>query len=125
MSLKYLAKIDSVIELVKNDIDKNELQNNHHHVIGLQNINIDIPKNKIQVFMGLSGSEINVDKTPKSTIRPTTGEIIVNNINVTELNKKDLINFRRENFAMVFQKFALYLIELFYRIHILVFKLEV
>ena len=77
--LRNVSKIfgenpDSVIELVKNDIDKNELQNNHHHVIGLQNINIDIPKNKIP---GLYGAlwiwEINVDKTPKSTYKTNNG----------------------------------------------------
>ena len=113
IKLKNVSKVfvqnpDTVIELVKNNIDKTELQNDHNHVIGLQNINIDIPKNKIQVFMGLSGSgKSTLIRHLNQLIRPTSGEIVVNNVNVTELNKKDLISFRRENFAMVFQKFAL------------------
>ena len=58
--------------------------------------------------MGLSGSgKSTLIRHLNQLIRPTSGEIVVNNVNVTELNKKDLINFRRENFAMVFQKFAL------------------
>ena len=46
IKLKNVSKVfgqnpDTVIELVKNNIDKTELQNDHNHVIGLQNINID------------------------------------------------------------------------------------
>jgi glycine betaine/proline transport system ATP-binding protein len=113
IKLKNVSKVfgqnpDTVIDLVQNNIDKTELQNDYNHIIGLQNINIDIPKNKIQVFMGLSGSgKSTLIRHLNQLIRPTSGEIVVNNVNVTELNKKDLINFRRENFAMVFQKFAL------------------
>ena len=45
IKLKNVSKVfgqnpDTVIELVKNNIDKTELQNDHNHVIGLQNIYI-------------------------------------------------------------------------------------
>ena len=131
IKLKNVSKVfgqnpDTVIDLVQNNIDKAELQNDYNHVIGLQNINIDIPKNKIQVFMGLSGSgKSTLIRHLNQLIRPTSGEIVVNNVNVTELNKKDLINFRREILQWSFRSLHFYLIELFYRIHILVFKLEV
>ena len=99
---------DKVIELVLNDIDKTDLQNDYNHIIGLQKINIDIPENKIQVFMGLSGSgKSTLIRHLNQLIRPTIGEIIINGTDVTQLSDKELIPFRRENFAMVFQKFAL------------------
>lgn len=99
---------DKVIELVLNDIDKTDLQNDYNHIIGLQKINIDIPENKIQVFMGLSGSgKSTLIRHLNQLIRPTIGEIVINGTDVTQLSDKELIPFRRENFAMVFQKFAL------------------
>jgi len=99
---------DKVIELVLNDIDKTDLQNDYNHIIGLQKINIDIPENKIQVFMGLSGSgKSTLIRHLNQLIRPTIGDIVINGTDVTQLSDKELIPFRRENFAMVFQKFAL------------------
>ena len=98
----------AIINLVLDNIDKTTLQNDYNHIIGLQNINIDIPKNKIQVFMGLSGSgKSTLIRHLNQLIRPTHGEIIINGVDVTKLSDKELMPFRRQNFAMVFQKFAL------------------
>ena len=113
ISLKNVSKIfgenpESVADLVLDGIDKTTLQNDYDHILGLQNICIDIPKNKIQVFMGLSGSgKSTLIRHINQLIRPTVGSIIINNINVTELSEKELLSFRRKTFAMVFQKFAL------------------
>jgi len=113
ISLKNVSKIfgenpESVADLVLDGIDKTTLQNDYDHILGLQNISIDIPKNKIQVFMGLSGSgKSTLIRHINQLIRPTVGTITINNINVTELSEKELLPFRRETFAMVFQKFAL------------------
>ncbi|MDG2187809.1 MAG: ATP-binding cassette domain-containing protein [Hyphomicrobiales bacterium] len=113
ISLKNVSKVfgknsQDIIDLVLNDIDKTTLQNDYNHIIGLQNISIDIPKNKIQVFMGLSGSgKSTLIRHLNQLIRPTYGEIIIDGVDVTKLNYKELIPFRRKNFAMVFQKFAL------------------
>ena len=87
ISLKNVSKIfgenpESVADLVLNDIDKTTLQNDYGHIIGLQNISIDIPKNKIQVFMGLSGSgKSTLIRHINQLIRPTVGTITINNIN--------------------------------------------
>tara|TARA_Y100000590_G_C15705063_1_gene1008258 strand:+ start:146 stop:1183 length:1038 start_codon:yes stop_codon:yes gene_type:complete len=113
ISIKNVSKIfgkrpDTVIDLVRDNIDKLTLQNEYNHIIGLQNIDIDIPKSKIQVFMGLSGSgKSTLIRHLNQLIRPTYGEIFVDDVDVTKLIAKDLIEFRRQNFAMVFQKFAL------------------
>ncbi len=111
--LKNVSKVfgkdpQAIINLVLDNIDKTTLQNDYNHIIGLQNINIDIPKNKIQVFMGLSGSgKSTLIRHLNQLIRPTHGEIIINGVDVTKLSDKELMPFRRQNFAMVFQKFAL------------------
>ena len=61
LKIKNLYKIfgpkgGSFIEPVKNGISKQELLDNHGHVLGLNDINLDIPEQRIQVIMGLSGS---------------------------------------------------------------------
>ena len=51
--LKNVSKVfgkdpQAIINLVLDNIDKTTLQNDYNHIIGLQNINIDIPKNMPQ-----------------------------------------------------------------------------
>ncbi len=47
---------ESVLEIVKNGLSKDELLEKHNHVLGLNNINLNIYSKSIQVIMGLSGS---------------------------------------------------------------------
>lgn len=44
------------LSLVKEGIGKQELLEEHQHVLGLSDINLEIPKGSLQVVMGLSGS---------------------------------------------------------------------
>jgi glycine betaine/proline transport system ATP-binding protein len=61
IKIKDLYKIfgpsgESHVERVKSGVGKTELLEKHSHVLGLQDINLDIIEGKIQVIMGLSGS---------------------------------------------------------------------
>ena len=47
---------DAAIALVHNGISKQELLDEHGHVLGLRDITLDMPGQSIQVVMGLSGS---------------------------------------------------------------------
>jgi len=97
------------LELVKNGISKEELLEKSNCVLGLNNINLNIKKAKIQVVMGLSGSgKSTLIRHLNRLIEPTSGEILVNNTNILDLNPKDLVKFRQNNMSMVFQKFALF-----------------
>ena len=49
-------KAKDLTSVVKDGMDKDELLAKHNHVLGLDNINIDIEEQSIQVIMGLSGS---------------------------------------------------------------------
>ena len=83
LKIKNLYKIfgpkgESFIELVKNGISKQELLDNHGHVLGLNDINLDIPEQRIQVIMGLSGSgKSTLIRHINRLIEPTSGEIKV------------------------------------------------
>ena len=96
------------IDLVRQGMTKTELNEKHHHVLGLRDINITMPAGSIQVIMGLSGSgKSTLIRHINRLIDPTVGEVLVAGNDVVKMNKADLQEFRRHQTAMVFQKFAL------------------
>ena len=100
---------ENAFELVKNGIEKEELLEKSNCVLGLNNINLNIKKAKIQVVMGLSGSgKSTLIRHLNRLIEPTSGQILVNDTDILKLNTKELVQFRQNNMSMVFQKFALF-----------------
>ena len=113
LKIKNLFKIfgnrgKSFISAVEQGMSKQELLDKHGHVLGLNNINLDIPEQRIQVIMGLSGSgKSTLIRHINRLIEPTSGEIYVDNENVLQMTQSELREFRRKKTSMVFQKFAL------------------
>ena len=111
--IKNLYKIfgnkpDQVMHLVRQGVSKQELLDEHKHVLGLSDINIDIPAKRIHVIMGLSGSgKSTLIRHINRLIEPTEGKVIVDGDDVMEMSSNDLMHFRRFKASMVFQKFAL------------------
>ena len=103
------SNTSDALKLVKEGVSKDELLEKTNCVLGLNNINLKIPKGKIHVIMGLSGSgKSTLIRHLNRLIEPTFGEITINGINVLELNNKELLEYRQKNMSMVFQKFALF-----------------
>ena len=89
-------------------ISKQELLDQHGHVLGLRDINIKIRSKRIQVIMGLSGSgKSTLIRHINRLIEPTEGEVIVDGENVLSMSMEDLRDFRRHKASMVFQRFGL------------------
>ena len=113
ISIKSLYKIfgknpKRAMEHVQNGIGKDQLLEKHNHVLGLSDINLDIEDKSIQVVMGLSGSgKSTLIRHINRLIEPTSGSVNVDNQEITNLNLRELRDFRRQKTAMVFQKFAL------------------
>jgi glycine betaine/proline transport system ATP-binding protein len=96
------------VEAVRNGLSKAELNEKFGHVLGLKDINIEMPSGCIQVIMGLSGSgKSTLIRHINRLIDPTAGEVLVNGVDVVKMNELELRAFRRHQTAMVFQKFAL------------------
>ncbi len=96
------------VEQVKNGLGKTELNVKHGHVLGLQDININMPAGAITVVMGLSGSgKSTLIRHINRLIDPTAGEVLYDGIDVCKMNESALREFRRHKTAMVFQKFGL------------------
>ncbi len=118
ISIRHLYKIfgptpDKYLEAVQQGMSKQELRDVHGHVLGLRDINIDMPAGGIQVVMGLSGSgKSTLIRHINRLIDPTAGELVVpvdgREVDVVKMNQRGLLRFRREQTAMVFQKFALF-----------------
>ena len=114
IKIKSLYKIfgnntTEALSSVKKGMSKEELLEKTNCVLGLNDINLDIPKGKIHVIMGLSGSgKSTLIRHLNRLIEPTFGEITIDGINVLKLNNKELLEYRQKNMSMVFQKFALF-----------------
>jgi len=103
------AKPQSVLKDVEQGMSKQELLEQHNHVLGLKDINIDIPARGVSVIMGLSGSgKSTLIRHINRLIEPTAGKMIVDNEDVLAMNKQQLMEFRRHKASMVFQKFGLH-----------------
>ena len=113
VSLRGLFKIfgtnsQVALQHVKNGLGKEDLLTQHQHVLGLQNIDVDMQAGEITVVMGLSGSgKSTLIRHLNRLIDPTDGEIIVDGEDVMKLNEAELRTIRQNKMSMVFQKFAL------------------
>jgi len=113
VSLRGLYKIfgtdgEAALEHVRNGMDKEQLLAEHKHVIGLNDINVDMQAGEITVVMGLSGSgKSTLIRHLNRLIEPTTGEVLVDGEDVTQMSTSELRELRQTKMSMVFQKFAL------------------
>ena len=99
----------SVLPQVKEGATKDEILENTGHTIGLDNVSLKIEEGETFVCMGLSGSgKSTLIRHLNRLIDPTDGEILIEGTNVMNLNKEQLIEFRRHKMSMVFQRFGLF-----------------
>ena len=99
----------SVMPMVKNGANKEEVLEQTGHTVGLYNVSLKIEEGETFVCMGLSGSgKSTLIRHLNRLIDPTDGEIIVEGNNVMSFNKEQLIDFRRHKMSMVFQRFGLF-----------------
>ena len=113
IAIRELYKIfgldpESALKHVLDGVGKVDLLEQHGHVLGLQDINIDMYEGEITVIMGLSGSgKSTLIRHLNRLIEPTSGQVKVDDNNVLAYDEHQLRKMRRESMSMVFQKFAL------------------
>ena len=99
----------NVLPMVKKGATKDIVLEETGHTVGLDNVSISVEEGETFVCMGLSGSgKSTLIRHLNRLIDPTEGEIIVNDTNVMQLSEKDLIEFRKHEMSMVFQRFGLF-----------------
>ncbi len=113
IAIRSLYKIfgedpQAALEQVQAGVGKTDLLERHGHVLGLQDINIDMHEGDITVVMGLSGSgKSTLIRHLNRLIEPTSGQVEVDGEDVLAYGEERLRTLRREAMSMVFQKFAL------------------
>ena len=113
VSIRGLYKIfgadaKAMVPLVQAGMDKAALLEQHRHVLGLRDINVDMQAGEITVIMGLSGSgKSTLIRHLNRLIDPTAGEILIDGTDVMSLDRDALRRMRQQRMSMVFQKFAL------------------
>ncbi|MBU5210367.1 MULTISPECIES: quaternary amine ABC transporter ATP-binding protein [Heyndrickxia] len=95
-------------QLLSEGKTKQEILKSTGATVGVNQANFHVNDGEIFVIMGLSGSgKSTLVRMLNRLIEPTLGEILIDNENVTKMNKEQLRNIRRKKISMVFQKFAL------------------
>ena len=96
-------------DLARAGMDKNRVQAETGHVVGLDNVSFSVNKGELFVVMGLSGSgKSTALRTVNQLHDITYGSVIVDGTDVQALQGSDLQVFRRKYMGMVFQHFALF-----------------
>jgi len=102
------ARPAAALKHVRNGVGKPELLSEHAHVLGLQDINVEMQSGEITVVMGLSGSgKSTLIRHINRLIEPTAGELLIDGEDVLKLSEEALRELRQTKLSMVFQKFAL------------------
>jgi glycine betaine/proline transport system ATP-binding protein len=114
LATENLSKIfgprpERALQFLERGGSKAEAQERFKLAVGVYDVSLQIREGETFVLMGLSGSG-------KSTLlrllnrlhEPTSGRVLVDGIDITALNHRDLLQLRREKFSgMVFQQFAI------------------
>jgi glycine betaine/proline transport system ATP-binding protein len=96
------------IDLIKEGLNKEEIFEKTGLTVGVREASFTVRGKEIFVVMGLSGSgKSTLVRMLNRLIEPTTGEVLIDGQNVAQMDKKELIQLRRNKMSMVFQSFAL------------------
>lgn len=97
--VKYALTAENVCKSV--ELDKNKLDI-------IKNVNFFVKEGEYVAIMGPSGSGKSTLLGILSCIdKQTAGKVMINNVDVTNLNKDELTEFRNNNIGIVFQSFNL------------------
>ena len=97
------------MEVLKVNNLKKYYGNNTNITKALNNISFVVDYNEFLAIMGASGSGKTTLLNTISTIDSvTSGNIIINGVDITNLKEEELSNFRKENLGFVFQDFNLH-----------------
>lgn len=113
LQVKNLYKIfgrnpEKGLELVRKGKTKEEVRDETGMTVGVQDASFTVNTGEIFVVMGLSGSgKSTLVRMLNRLIQPTSGQVLVDGVDVASMDKEELLNIRRRNMCMVFQSFAL------------------
>ncbi len=101
-------KPEKAFPLIEEGLSKNEILDRTGNTIGVKDATFTVNEGEIFVIMGLSGSgKSTLLRCINRLMEPNRGQVYVDGTSVTELDKNELKEYRKEKFGMVFQHFGL------------------
>ncbi|MDZ7663369.1 glycine betaine/L-proline ABC transporter ATP-binding protein ProV [Thiohalophilus sp.] len=95
-------------QLIEEGLDKDAIFERTGSTVGVRDASFSIRAGEVFVIMGLSGSgKSTLVRMLNRLIEPTSGEVLINDRDIVQMNRAELIDLRRRDIAMVFQSFAL------------------
>lgn len=114
LQVKELSKIfgkkkSAALKMVKEGKSKQEILEKTGATVGVYNASFDIQEGEIFVIMGLSGSgKSTLVRMLNRLIEPSSGQILLENKDISKMDDQELREIRRHDINMVFQSFALF-----------------
>ena len=91
------------------NLSRSEVQEKTGHVVAVKDVSFAIQKGETFVVMGLSGSgKSTLVRCLTRLIEPTSGTVQMDDVDVTKMSNKELLDLRRNKMSMVFQHFGLF-----------------
>ncbi len=99
----------AAMEAVRQEqLSKAEVLERYQAVVGVKDVSISVGRGEIFCIMGLSGSgKSTLVRHINRLIEPTSGDVLINGVNVGKLTPEELRVMRAETIGMVFQSMAL------------------
>jgi len=99
---------ENAIPLLEKGMAKDEILKATGNTVGLYDVTFDVKEGEIFVLMGLSGSgKSTLERCLNRLIEPTTGKVMLEGLDFTNLKTDALRAVRRKKMSMVFQNFGL------------------
>lgn len=97
------------LDMIKENKSKTEILQKTGATVGVYDVNFDVEEGEIFVIMGLSGSgKSTLIRLLNRLIEPTSGMIMIDDKDISKLDKEGLREVRRNKMSMVFQNFGLF-----------------
>ena len=108
LTLIFGKKKQEALALLEKGVSKNEILKKTKCTVGVNKANFEIEQGEIFVIMGLSGSgKSSLIRCLNRLNEPTAGKVYFKNYDITRETNKQLLQTRRTELSMVFQKFGL------------------
>lgn len=103
------------LKMLKEDKSKSEILKDTGCTVGVKNANISINEGEFFVIMGLSGSgKSTLLRCINRLIRPTSGQVLVNGIDISKVSEKNCCKSGVKNWQWYFKTLVCYPTVLYY-----------
>ena len=112
--MEHLTKVfgkkqQQALEMIQQNESKNKIFEATGSTVGVYDVGFEVEEGEIFVVMGLSGSgKSTLIRLINRLINPTSGNIYIDDEDVSKMDKKQLREVRRHKINMVFQNFGLF-----------------